>query len=448
VSASIRFRLAHASWALPLAAVAVGLITRLLLFMVADAHPARFLTKDSLEYNALAHHFWPAYVHERHGRLFDLSLRRPPGYPAFIDVDYTTTGSDVAHVILVQVALSVLTIALTYRLAERLVERTAAIASAFVLALDPISITMSSNLTTETLFAALWVIAVLAWVDGVRTGRLRALGAAGALLGVSVLVRPIALYLPVLIVPLTYALTRRRRTGRALAAAVLLLAFAVPVGLWTARNAGETGVATVSTIQGNNLLDYRAADALAIDSGTSRQAADRILHADVAKRLTPGENVARVSQVETSVALHTLLHHPKGAAISAAEGFGRVLFGPGRAELLRLVRGATSARGLADRALLVVEGGLLFVTLALAVVGVVFLARRRRWLPLAATVTLALYDVVLAAGPEGDARLRTPAMPFLAVLAGTGVAALLRVRRTGARAASADGGGASSARAG
>jgi len=81
-----------------------------------------------------------------------------------------------------------------------------------------------------------------------------------------------------------------------------------------------------------------------------------------------------------------------------------------------------------------VEAAILFATLLLAAAGVVVLARARDWLPLAATLTFVVYDVVLSAGPEGDARLRMPTAPFLAVLAGAGAARVVssRVRTSAA----------------
>jgi len=344
-----------------------------------------------------------------HGHPLGLSLLRPPGYPAYLAAVYGVAGHSITAAIVVEVVLGVATVAGVYLLAARLLGPTAALVAALALALDPVSIAMTNNLTTETLFAALWVAAALCWVRLTSWS----LALAGLLLGVSVLVRPIAEYLPVLLVPLTLALTRR-----VVLTALLLVAFAIPVGLWMARNHHETGVAIVSTIGAHNLLDYRAADAVAIEDGGSRADAARRLDAQVPQRSNP----ARAAQAESSLAWHTLLHHPKGAVLTTLKGLGRVLFGPGRAELSRLVTGRTSG----PRLLVAVEALLLGCLLALAAVGAAVLVRRRAWLALAATVSFAAYDVALSAGAEGNARLRMPAAPFLAVLAGAGAVALAR----------------------
>jgi 4-amino-4-deoxy-L-arabinose transferase-like glycosyltransferase len=392
------------------AALAVAVATRVAVFAVAVQHPARFVTKDSLQYDALARHFDSAYVH---GHLLALTLLRPPGYPAFLAAVYGVVGHSVTAAIVVEVVIGVATVAGVYVLAGRLAGPTAAFAAALALAVDPVSVAMTSNLTTETLFAAIWVAVALCWVRFTPAW----VAAAGALLGLSVLVRPIAEYLPILLVPLTWLLTRRLAL-----AAVLLVAFAIPVGLWVERNHHFTGVATVSTIGAHNLLDYRAADALAIEGGGSRTDAAQRLHAQLPHRANP----AREAEAESSLAWHVLWHHPRGALLTTAKGLGRVVFGPGRAELGRLTT--------SSRALVAVEVVLLGALLLLAAVGAVLLVRARNWLAVAATLTFAVYDIALSAGAEGNARLRMPADAFLAVLAGAAVSRI--AARSAARSAS------------
>lgn len=111
--------------------------------------------------------------------------------------------------------------------------------------------------------------------------------------------------------------------------------------------------------------------------------------------------------------------------VTTAEGLGRVVFGPGRAELGRLTT--------RSRALVAVEL-LLLGLLLLATWGVLVLVGARAWPALTATLTFAVYDIALAAGAERNARLRMPAAPFLAVLAGAAVSSL--VARSAGRAAS------------
>lgn len=405
--------------------LALAAAARLLVFAVAVQAPSRFMTEDSFQYDLLARRFGDAYVH-LHARLLDLSLLRTPGYPAFLAAVYGVAGRSWTAAAAVEILIGVATVLGVYLLARRLLGPGVALVAALALALDPISIAMTSNVTTETVFAGLWVAAALLWVAGLQQRRSGLLAAAGLAFGVSVLVRPIGLYLPVLLVPLTFWLVGAPRTRRLVASAAILVSFAVPVGLWAARNHHETGVVTVSTIGAHNLLDYRAADALAIDEGSSRpEEADR-LEARARRAAGAHANGAVLAQAESSLAWHTLAHHPKGAVLTTVRGLGRVLFGPGRAEMLRLVTGSTETVGLADRAAIAAEAALLFALLLAAVGGVVALVRRRAWLALAVPLALAVYDIALSAGAEGNARLRMPASPFLALLAGAGLVAAWR----------------------
>ncbi|MES1247568.1 MAG: glycosyltransferase family 39 protein, partial [Actinomycetota bacterium] len=197
-------------------------MARVLVFALAVSHPSRFKTSDSLEYDRLAHHFHEAYVSSRQGPLFDLSLLRPPGYPALIAA-VNALGGGATAVIVVELLLSVATVGITYLLAAALFDRHIATVAAFLLAIDPISIAMSSNLTAETLFALLLVAAALLLV-----GRSRVLAVgAGLAIGLSVLVRPISMYLPLVLVFTMPMLLRRRWVA-------VLIAAAIPIGAWMA----------------------------------------------------------------------------------------------------------------------------------------------------------------------------------------------------------------------
>src|SRR5262249_18996136 len=79
--------------------------------------------------------------------------------------------------------------------------------------------------------------------------------AAGLLFGLATLTRPITLYLPLVLVLFLI----RRRAIWAFALASILLP-----GAWAFRNHRETGVFTVSSIGGENLLSYRAVGALVV----------------------------------------------------------------------------------------------------------------------------------------------------------------------------------------
>ena len=67
---------------------------------------------------------------------------------------------------------------------------------------------------------------------------------------------------------------------------------------------------------------------------------------------------------------------------------------------------------------------LLAVVYASATIGTAQLVRERRWLILALLFLLITYFVGLSAGGEANSRFRIPVVPFLAILAGTGLTSI------------------------
>jgi 4-amino-4-deoxy-L-arabinose transferase-like glycosyltransferase len=142
--------------------------------------------------------------------------------------------------------------------------------AAALLAVDPISVIMPSYLQPETPFTLMIVAGTLLLLRAARARSWTLLVAAGALFGASALVRPVALFIWILLVPLVWLLSSRQPwRQRLIASGIVLLAFLVPVGGWIVRNERTTGVAVLSTIEGRDLLRFRATHALAFDRGIS-----------------------------------------------------------------------------------------------------------------------------------------------------------------------------------
>jgi hypothetical protein len=398
----------------------------LVLFLAAAPHPERFFTPDSDDYVALGRHFPDAYA-ARAGGFFDLGLLRTPGYPLLIHGIYAVVGEDPRTVILVQVMLSALTIWLIYVVGLGLFGPTAAWFASLAVAIDPISIVMPNYLQPEVLFTFALIAGSLCWLRALRYHSYGWSAGAGLLLGASVLIRPIALYLPLFLVPVGWIYRSRWATGLALSG-VFLLTFALPVAGWIVRNYQLTGIPLLSTVQSINLLDYRAAGAVAEDEGLSVAEARRRLGGILEERTQVGMNPAEISRLETELSFETLAHHPMGMVVTGVKGVFRLLAAPGRAELLRLLGADNPMRietGL--QALLVgVEILVLGVILPSAVWGCYALLRSRKYFELIAVVTVITYFVMASAGLEASSRFRAPIMPYFALLAGCAAASRLR----------------------
>lgn len=211
-----------------------------------------FLTGDSRAYALLAEHLLG------HG-VFSLAAQPPyhpdsfraPGYPLFLAGLYAVAGSWPLALFL-QVVLLASAPLLLYALVRPYDER-AALWGALVFALEPLRLFYSASVLSDALFVCALLGSLLLFMRGIDRGSLGMLGAAGAVLGFGILVRPIAILLPVLFAGYAaWALPRKRL------ALVPLLAALIIVAPWAMRNQAHFGSYQLSSVGAYNLAVYNA----------------------------------------------------------------------------------------------------------------------------------------------------------------------------------------------
>ncbi len=405
----------------------LGAVLRFSVFLAAVSHPGRFWSPDDHSYLPIANHLSAAYG-SGPGRLFNMGLQRTPVYPLFLRGVFDVFGYHYAAAVGVQIVLSLATIVLVFWTARRIVSEKLALVAALLVAIDPASILFTNQMMTETVFtffvAAAVALIVVAW----ERSRLDLAACAGLLLGLATLTRPVSTYLPIVLLPallLPRPLPLRRLAALA---AALVVGFALPVGGWIVRNHHVTGVATVSTIDGLNMLEYRAVGAL-MEEGVPFHKAEHEARSELAAKLPAHPNAAQVSSVQLRVGARILLHHPKGAVKTWAKGEMRLLVGPAKAELAILLTGHKVAHASWLRALQYLAAVLTAVLVLGGAAGLlVLLAGPKRSVALWVMATIIVYLVVISGGPEAYSRFRVPITPLLAVFASLGLARLLAHR--------------------
>jgi 4-amino-4-deoxy-L-arabinose transferase-like glycosyltransferase len=416
-----------------IALLAVGL--RLILFLAGSRDPTRFVQQDSHAYLELGKHFSASYLHTT-GAFFFQSIVRTPGYPALLSAVYAL-GGGMHAMIAVQIALSGLTVLAVYYATLALAGAGAAMIASLLLALDVPSIVFADYVMTETLFALVVVLGTACALRVRPDGTRRWAVLAGLAFGVATLIRPITLYLPIVLLLLLLAALRAPARMRITLALLGVAAFAVPVGGWIVRNAAADSYVGLSPIDSINLLDYRAAAALGAADGISLPAARRSLHrrlraegyGDLTAPTLPAKDIPRTASAEQSLALHTLVHHPFGAFVMFGKGLRSLLLESAKGQIPQnLDRGRTGER------LVGPVGAVDYLVTALAYIGTALslLAIRRGNGRVAVPLAVALYVIVISAGPEAYARFRVPLMPQLAICAGVGFASWWQGRRTAA----------------
>lgn len=391
--------------------VAVSLVTNFLYF--ACASPDYFFP-DSFTYLAPARNLL-------HGLGFTtgdgvIQTLRTPGYPLLL----AAFGARVEPVIVLQHLLNAaLAIAIYLFVMRRIGSRFVALTAAILFATDTPTLHYANKILTETLFT------VVLFVVFVLIASMRKLPLAALLAGTLVLIRPVAiLYFAVILLCLFV-----RRIGMRTLVLFAALALVLPIG-WGLRNLHHTGVFTISSISGTNLLLYRAAGALAIEDdgdfdadladeqkgleGDAESEIESRLHISDAEELPDAVRGKYYSEI----ALRVLRQHPRAAALLTLRGVLVNLF-DSRWEGLEII-----SRVPAD----IVHRGLdafAAIAVAFAVIGIAALWRRDRDLALLLAATIAYY-VLISAGGESEARFRVPIVPQLMIAAACGLETVKR----------------------
>lgn len=357
--------------------------------------------------------------------------RYPPGYPLFVAV-FLASGLGFTGVIAAQHAIWIALVGATVWLVRRAGgQPVVAIAAGVLTALDLPSVQSSMSVLSETLAAGLLVAAVGCTV--MTTGSTSAAAAArwalaaGAVAGAVALVRPIAILLGVPLAIAIFVGTDRR--WRIAAMAVLMGAFAVLPVMWTIRNVRETGVATLSSLAGINLLHYRAAGTLAIrdpgglDANLLRRRAEleemacRELESQW-QRPCASLSWAERSGVYADTAWPILLGDPVATGRQAARALAMIVFGGGASLLSELT-------GVSDRVARLFALTYTAPLAVLAVLGIPYWWRRHRAFACLVVLVIA-YMFGMALGAEAYSRFRVPVIVLYAILCGGGVEQLRR----------------------
>lgn len=218
-----------------------GIALRLAWIAFVHPNPTDGRFDDTAWYRVAAHFFanGDGYVNPFSGTP---TAGWPPGYPVTLGWVFGVFGEGLAQTYVLNLVLSVLTVAIVYGIALTLFDRSTALVSAAAMALWPGQIYFTSLTLSEPLFTFLFSLAVLLMllVANVSTGRGALILAFGIVTALATLTRGQALLLLPLAL-IAWGLAGYR--WRPAIAWVMLAAFVVAVMLapWVARNQHQLG---------------------------------------------------------------------------------------------------------------------------------------------------------------------------------------------------------------
>jgi hypothetical protein len=417
------------------AAVGAALVLRLALWAHLSRDPNALLRADSPSYVIPA-----VNLVEGHG--FSGSLAPPfspetfrtPGYPVFLGL-FRLAAPGERWASFTQAVLDAGTALLAALCAAELGAGAWAWLAALLYGLEPVALAHSPLILTEPLFGFLVMLGLYFLLRAGEEGRPARAAAAGFLLSLATLVRPISLYLWI---PLCAALVWPWRRGQRALAALALGACLLPAA-WCARNQRLFGSFSFSSLPGDNLLYYDAVAARAAQ-GVPVSQAQKEVPAEF-QRLHPSfDDPFERSKAEAAFAKTILLSHPLAAARVHLVSGVKMLLGPGAellaqelwgdgTETLEERAGALTGRG--TRAVLAHRPALIPVVLwdALLLLAGYLLALRgalRAWRRgaffAAAWLTPLAYLLVISTGGWCYYRFRVPLWPLFCALAALGAA--------------------------
>ena len=440
------------------------LTMRLVIWLIQGLDETLFLQPDSHDYLFLGKQLFEQGTFT--------SFSRTPVYPAFLGLLDVVMGFETPKIILIQIVISLLSATLAWRILIRVGMKLspksgvnqypyAFVAFALLLGLDFVSAQGANYLLAETIFTLMILVVVNLAMD-IRqqtTGGWMKGVVCGLVMGLAILCRPIAVFLPFVVfawgsIGLGSGKNGKRRLGFHLdfyrpgvfvLIGVLSVSFA---GGWMARNHDKTGEAFLTTISSINLYEYRAAWNIAyrddrIFEDVQQELREKKERIKREQNLNEGEIASRMG----SEGLRLIKETPVETVIQGSLGFLRLYLGVFSSAIddLFVVSGfeKNSAGPWGVKAFV-----FLHVVLTYVGVGVFVISRFTRnnrfsrhkqvgdaGQDEAMNGILVLcglvigYFTLLSVGVEAYARFRIPMMPLLGVLAALGWSQLVTLTR-------------------
>lgn len=375
-------------------------------------------------------------------------LVRTPGYPLLL-IPGVVLGQVSGITIAIQTMVSAGTAYFIFRIAMMLFQQAPiALAAALLFAIDPMSIFFNRYLLTETWGTFLITVFLYFLLRYLRQRSFKYLLAAAALVAAAAFVRPAAYFLPAAATLglLVFGFFRQEEKKKI---AVHALAFFVlsmsPLAGWQARNWALTGYSGFSAIAEINLYYYNAGAVLALKTGVPYDELQvRMGLWDLQDYFRNFPEQTHWSDAERfsfmrRAALGILAHHPYLLAKTTLQGILRFLFDPGGTKYVKLFQGEsdqiqfyayvvnhgylkTIILMFKERPLMfwanLIPAVLLLGHYLLAAIGLVRNPPAKT--AVLALTGVALYFLMVSAGPADGPRFRVAIWPIICLFAGPG----------------------------
>jgi 4-amino-4-deoxy-L-arabinose transferase-like glycosyltransferase len=399
-----------------------------------------FESSDSVEYHQLALNLLQHGEFSRSPQApYEPEIIRTPAYPLLLAGLYGIFGIQPTIIVFAQIALSVATIFIGFRIATLLFHEKAGLLTALLLATDPVSAYYTQVLLTETVFTTTVSLCLLLSLHALaEPSRWQWSAGASICLALSTYIRPTSYYLG-FILPFIFFLMVRPAIGWRHAAKPALAFFSlyiVLIGGWQLHNYLHTGSIEFSQTKNQYLFIAKAAAIVAARDKLSLEDAQQRLAAEHFQSIPPDlhtSSQARLFESQGKYAITIIVEHPALFLWTSLRGMVASLFGPSNLSHLfgldnvalrsSLLRGDFSGFSPSHWTMAFGFWAYGIAYLIILYLGVLLLFVRGGFYSqgMALLIFIVLYVLVLSSGPEAYSRFRLPIMPALCVMAAAGL---------------------------
>lgn len=434
------------------------------IFFIASWHNKGF-SEDSIPGNDPSEYHSLALSLIKEGKFSidgELNTKRTPVYPLFVGTIYSLFGQRLWLVYLAQILLDAITCLLIYLLTILIFNnKKIALAAGLLYAVDTLPAIYSMELFSDILFVFVFVLSLLVLFFALNKRVLFLFVLAGIILGLAILIRPIAQYFFIIAVIAIIGLPRiffrkkgqeqekRKKAWGLKAAAIFLIGLELILLPWQLRNFINFQSFNISSIDGYNLFYCNAVFTEANINKISRKEAEKRLEKFLPIEFASLNNMEK-SKAYRKVALNYIKEHPKDYLIIHFKGILKTFTNSTKYQLMEIFGQKRKTEGvenkiplsenIIDRIKRVLANAkeeyylspilslILLFEYILAFIGLVSLFIKKHWASALIFIGIIAYFILLT-GPAGEERYRIPIVPFYLMLSAYGIFAIRELLR-------------------
>lgn len=410
----------------------LALMIRLIIFFaIKPWDPAvvqnRILVSDAVYYQELALGILSS------GNFHDFWIFRTPGFPVFAALIYFLVGIKLWVVLLAQVFINVIAGLLVYTIGKELFNRQIAIVAAGIFFFDPHVILYSLSFLSDTLFVALFVGTIAAFIIGLKRNRVGCFVAGGFLLGIAALTKPIIQFFPVVVLVLLLCARTITVKKKAIYFIGFTTVFLLIIFPWLWRNYTSYQYFGLSNVGDYHIMmlahmteRQKAERPEAIREGKDKQEFDGRFLSRQQEKKAYDYIKSNIPSFIKSYAQGTLFMyiHISTKEITTLLGLKSTSL-PGDVSVVKKAKAFFRTKSMHEFVMGMAVGLYLLVCYCMFLYGSFLMIREREYFTLLMIILILLYFTVLTGG-VGLSRYKMPGMPFYALISGKGIVAMVR----------------------